>query len=250
MARTRRAAPVGPCLSALVAALVLLVVPPASSRADVITLTSGNNPLTDVIVTPLTGSQSIRVSGYEPGNNYLGEGYNLKSTGNLTTYNGKDFIINKQFGPDRSDRITMELSFPISNISFDYEIFPNGNVPNGTGLDPARTRNWPDFTFKADGNLIFRTLALMPPPNSPSWNNAAEKSPQFIGSSGLITFDSPVTKLEFIDWPPTIGVNNIQFNFPTIQETPVPEPASLAAFSLVLAAGWGVHRLRRRSHAS
>ena len=208
-----------------------------------------SNPYPDVFLGNIPSGGSLSVSGasYQSGTGYVGEGYvvgpkvgNTVTPLNLKAYNGMNFLINSG-----SDRITVTSSFPIYSISFDYEIFPNGNMANGTGVNPATNPNWPDFTFKADGTVLLRTLASMPGTNglysnSPVHPNSLELAPQFIGSSGTILIPGGATKLEFIDWPPTIGINNVNIN-----ANAVPEPTSLAALSVMLVAGLGLRRANR-----
>jgi len=135
----------------------------------------------------------------------------LATNGTLQNSNGKDVI-----------RIT--FPFAVKSASFDFEIFPNMDAEGLT--DPTDPR-WPDFTFRADGNIIFRRLGELPP-GSPD--------PQLLAQSGLITFAGGVSTLEFIDWPPTIGIDNLQVNGGQEIQAVVPEPASLLVFA-ILAAG-------------
>jgi hypothetical protein len=229
----------------------------APMRSPTITVTD-NTTLPGVFTSEVPAGGSIVVKGYST-LQYDGEGYvvgekngNVFTPWNLTTYNGLPYIINDKFGPSRSDRITMEFSFPIYSISFDYQIFPNANVANGTDKDPATTPGWPDFTFKADGELVFRALGVMPgqegAPYTSSKNKKVETAPQLVASSGIWYFPDGVTKLEFIDWPPVIGVNNIQFNFGPFNNPPssnLPEPGSLAAMCACALGAWWVTRRRR-----
>lgn len=93
-------------------------------------------------------------------------------------------------------------------VSFDYEIFPD-------------VTNAPDFTFYAynGASLVatFHTLGVTPnttdgnSTHSPTDNTETNK--QFIGTyagSSVITF----TRLEFHDWPATIGVDNLKIATP------------------------------------
>src|SRR5262249_46811497 len=53
-----------------------------------------------------------------------------------------------------SDRITIHFARPVYAASFDYEIFPNGQVRDGTRTAPSL---YPDFTFVADGQTLLHT---------------------------------------------------------------------------------------------
>jgi hypothetical protein len=108
-------------------------------------------------------------------------------------------------------------------------------MPDGTGHNTSHP-NWPDFSFRADGDLVFRTFGIMPgeqgtfahsPASGPNHN---ELAPQFLGTSGTWHFPNGVTQLEFIDWPRTIGIDNLVLGV-GIQQ--IPEPAS----GLLLGAG-------------
>lgn len=144
-----------------------------------------------------------------------------------------------------TDRITMVFPFPIYSASFDFEIFPDG------------TGNWPDFTFKADGTTMSHVLGVLPGqsgtyPHSPdSGPNALEPVPQLLGSMSF-SFPNGVTKLEFIDWPDRIAIDDLQVNStppppPTLLAAAAPEPISLALWvgGLAGAAALGWRRRRR-----
>ncbi len=138
-------------------------------------------------------------------------------------------------------QITMTFSFPIYLGSFDYEIFPDGTCPRETCAEA----NWPDFSFEADDVLQFRTLGIVPgtegtyahsPRSGPIRN---ERAPQFLGMSSLWLFPDGVTKLEFIDWPRHIGIDNLHIDDDKGRGTEgppvVPEPTSLFLMTTGLA---------------
>lgn len=154
---------------------------------------------------------------------------------------------------DGSSQISQEISIKINGIvitaaSFDYEIFPDGTCPqlnaSNCGGNPVNGiyPNQPDFDFEAgtnsngtdslvtgfgtngtqygvtpgttDGNAIHS-------PNSGS--GGTDVAPQYIGTwSGSL---NNVNELDFIDWPATIGIDNLVITYTTTQhQTPVPEP--------------------------
>jgi hypothetical protein len=127
-----------------------------------------------------------------------------------------------------SDRITMHFARPIYAVSFDYEIFPNAQVRDGTRTDPHL---YPDFTFKADGLTLLHTVAVLPGTagtfaHSPaSGGGLDELAPQFLGHADLV-FSGGVTTLEFVDWPVKVGIDNLEVNFTQVAHAP--EPSSLA----------------------
>ena len=139
------------------------------------------------------------------------------------------FLVN----PSTTDRITMLFNFPIYEVSFDYEIFPDATTPDWHNSNPANA-SWPDFTFKADNATVFYTDGLAPGAggtlsHSPfSGPVANELAPQFLGQSGTWTFANGVTKLEFVDWPVRIGIDNLRLT----DWRPVPEPSSLVLVGL------------------
>jgi hypothetical protein len=196
--------------------------------------------------------------------NYDGEGHVVGPNGVAKTLNSIEN--NKAFlttMPNVSSEIVFQFATTkIYKISFDYEIFPDGTTSNGlTSPPPPANTNWPDFTFKADGQQIFHTYGAVPghtqsanngnPYANPyagtygvggytkSANSSTELSPQFVGYTGDIFFPNGVQKLEFIDWPPRIGIGNIH-----LETSSVPEPASLILMSCGLA-GLAIGAIRR-----
>jgi hypothetical protein len=144
-----------------------------------------------------------------------------------------------------SSQITMKFSgFTINgSASFDYEIFPNGTctaLPCGS--------NTPDFKFEAGTNsngtdpfvTTFGTngtqLGVTPGTTNGNTNNSqlstSEASPQFIGTwSGSL---SNVNELDFVDWPETIGVDNLSVSWNTGTQSPVPEPFSVVLLGTIV----------------
>lgn len=134
------------------------------------------------------------------------------------------FLINSDL-----DRIIMQFNFPIYSVSFDYEIFPDGTCPQaGLSCGPT-SANWPDFTFRADGDFQFRTLGINPAVSGPYQHSPHsgpllnERAPQYLGVSGEYLFSNGVSRLAFIDWPRMIGIDNLRIN----DRTSIPEPSSI-----------------------
>jgi len=161
-------------------------------------------------------------------------------TGKVTT---DTFIANTS---DGSSQISQEIIIKFSGftingtVSFDYEIFPDGSCtsltfsgcggkPNKAGIYP----NQPDLTFAVNGNVntpVFVTYGVTPgttngnAKHSPVSGSKAELAPQYIGTwSGTLT---NVNELDFVDWPATIGVDNLSY------QTPEPSVIELCAILL------------------
>ena len=207
------------------------------------------------ILSVLHPGGSVAVSGAGAEKDYNGDGHAVgpisrsavisrtlgNTNGNIAHPSPLDtYLINSS-----SNRITMLFSFPIYSVSFDYEIFPDGTCSVAGSDCFLSSSNWPDFTFEADDTVQFRTRGINPSVTGPFSHSPAsglvnsERAPQFLGLSGGYSFPSGVSKLEFIDWPRRIGIDNLQIQDQNI----VPEPSSL----LLLASGLlGLARFRRK----
>ena len=174
----------------------------------------------------------------------------LGKTNNLISGTVDTFIANTSDSASQiSSEIYLDFSLGtgvmISSASFDYEIFPDGG--------PEQP---PDFTFEAGSNTNGTDAAVTSfgangtqygvTPSSSGSDGSSTKSPdgsrensaQYIGTwSGSL---SNVTELDFIDWPATIGIDNL-----SITTDPVPEPSSvILLFTIMLGIGL---MARRRS---
>jgi hypothetical protein len=206
----------------------------------------------------LSGGASVVVSGAVASNSYDGDGHVIgpgngstsltlgTSDGGTAHLSTKDLFITNI--ANSSTEIKMVFTgLSILNVSFDYEIFPDGTCATGHNCGS----NWPDFTFDANGNVVFHTLATQPANHShspASGSSSTELAPQFLGQSGTINFASGVSTLEFLDWPATIGIDNLVITYdPHGPSTPIPEPVSFALAGTGLI---GIYFLRRRKPGS
>lgn len=161
--------------------------------------------------------------------------------------------------------------FVIDSVQFDYEIFPDGTCTrlNATYCGGAAVNgiypNQPDFTFSTNLGQVFHYYALTPgsgasgPAGNPSASaythspisgaSSVERAPQLIGNTGLlVTGVAGATTLTFMDWPATIGIDNLVINYHRSSGfTPVPEPGTIGLLGLGVAAM--VYRQRRKLRA-
>jgi hypothetical protein len=144
---------------------------------------------------------------------------------------------------DSSHSVSSEISLVFSGLTinstgFDFEIFPDGS-----------SQQPPEFTFTAGTSGIdspvtaFGTggtvTGVLPATGtngsnelSPASGGGIEQSAQYIGTwSGSL---GGVTDLNFIDWPATIGVDNLSINYDGPPQ-PTPEPASIFLLGTVAA---------------
>lgn len=124
------------------------------------------------------------------------------------------------WGSNGDDKIVFVFRDPIYSISFDWEIFPNGNCNQ---CAPGSS-NYPDFSLRAgvQGSATYTNYAASLFPVS-----APNGYPQGLGHFST-TFATGVTRLEFVDWPVMIGIDNLDPNR-------VPEPGALSLIGLALA---------------
>ena len=223
-----------------------------NNNADIDTV---QKHMSGVLSSTLGAGNSVTVTGAKASKTYNGDGHVVGPTVNGI---GKSLTLGTSDGADpyrsttdtflhnisTQDRIVMQFSgFLIYSVSFDYEIFPDGSCPNynKAACDSTSDPNWPDFTFEADDVLIFKNYGVKPgtSPGAPYTKSpamSAETAPQFLGQSGTI-FLPGVTKLEFIDWPSTIGIDNLVVN--------TPEPGATVVLLGIALVGLGGFRYRR-----
>lgn len=205
------------------------------------------------LLAQLGAGNTVAVTGSKADHSYNGDGHVVgpgngstsltlgNSDGGVQNANSKDNFIDNVSG---ITEIMMTFNFKICGISFDYEIFPDGTCTTGVNCGV----NQPDFSVLADGTLVFGKILGVQPgnpgapylhsPNSGSVNN--ERAPQFLGQSGYIPLNG-VKKLEFVDWPATIAVDNLKIS------NQVPEPASIVLLgSSLLVAMTAMRRKTRK----
>jgi len=176
------------------------------------------------------------------------DGATASNTNSVVNSTYDTFIANTNDASSQiSNQITMKFSgFTINgSASFDYEIFPDGsctalpcgsNTPdfefeagtNSNGTDPAVT------SFGTNGTQYGVTPGTTNGNTNNSPNSSSEATPQYIGTwSGSLSNDN---ELDFVDWPATIGVDNLMISWtPTGGQSQVPDPASVLLFGTVVA---------------
>ncbi len=238
---------------------------PARATAAAIVVTPPSLIATfDFNASPMNGNQyavnglGITLStGFARESGYTGDGhvvgrvingtfvpYTLGTTDGGVAHGGDNdgFLVNR--GRDRFD---ITFSQRVYSVAFDYEIFPNA-----TDAPPAR----PDLTVKAyDGTtLVFskRYVGAFPSETGllRSRVSSNEQYAQLLGSDGF-TFANGITRLEIIDWPVTVGIDNLYANGNAPVSAPTPEPASAFTWLLCVGAfGGAAFWLNRRRTAA
>ena len=213
---------------------------------------------------------SVLVTGAVADQTYNGEGYVVGNNGkSLTLGTSNDATSNSSQTPsstyntflattnDSSQQISTEITMQFSGFtingsaSFAYEIFPNGSCPvlNAARCGGAAVGgiypNQPDFEFKAGTSSTQSPVtsfgtngfqygvtpsATGSDGSSTTGPNGTIVAPQYIGTWSTTTALNGDRQLDFIDWPATIGIDNL-----TISYTNTPEPASIALLGALVA---------------
>lgn len=186
-----------------------------------------------------------------PGSITLGNSNGCTVDGAGCTAGGNDaYIRNNSLGLSGdpvSDVISMTFTGQVfSQAAFDYEIFPDGSCPALGNCGGTGNPNTPDLIFKAGSNTV-ATLYGVAPGTGGTYSRSplgAESAPQALGT-GSWTFAS-ASSFQFVDWPATIGIDNLVLTSSASQNPAVPEPGSIA---LLLTTVTGCYFIRKRQKA-
>jgi len=166
---------------------------------------------------------------------------------------------------DSGSQLSQQITLQFKNItgltvnSFDSEVFPDVSCSQldsthcGGSQSGGHYPNQPDLIFEAGNNTngsdpTVATFWGVTPgttngtaTHSPlSGSSSTEKAPQAIGTwSGSLT---GVSELDFVDWPATIGMDNLNVSF----YVPNPEPASVFLFATAAVGAGLLFRKRAR----
>jgi hypothetical protein len=237
----------------------------ASVQADTITFGFGslnngasNSQIQTFMNSLLPTGASVTVTGAVASNTYNGDGHVTGSGTGTSSYtlaqldpaNNGTFIKNDT--DHSSNEIKMVFSgLTISNISFDFEIFPDGTCPSLSSCGGPSHPNLPDLTVVSNGSRQVAEYFGVVPGQVGSYNTSYihspasgqfsnELAPQLLGSSGTLDLPAGTTQIEFKDWPATIAINNLKID-------PVPEPSTMTLLASGLIGLGAVLRRRTRS---
>ena len=139
----------------------------------------------------------------------------------------------------------------ISSFSFDFQIFPDGTCPQLDGVGHTTScgvnnANLPDLEIWSGDNATgthFGTLFGVAPNTAGTYkyslNNATgsgETAPQLLGTATYtVAAGTNISTLDFMDWPETIGIDNLVVNFIPPKVNHIAEPPTIALLVFGLA---------------
>ena len=185
---------------------------------------NANNAAVQTYMNGVLGAgTSVAVTGSTATNTYDGEGHVIGPAGVPVTLGTGDGGVQHGGANDTflftfsTTQIQMLFTgLTVSNISFDYQIFPDDTCSVGA------CSAFPDFTFKTStdnfataGNTTqwLHSFGAFPvDPNDQSPLSANEKAAQLAPQTVSFALGAGVNGLRFIDWPPTIGIDNVCIN--------------------------------------
>jgi PEP-CTERM motif len=134
---------------------------------------------------------------------------------------------------DSSSQLANEISFQfkgltITGASFNFEAFPSASG-SGFEFEAGNNTNGTDSVIFSQGGVT-PSGSGSDGSSTRSTNDNPETNAQYIGSWSDIsggTGPLSATELDFVDWPPTIGIDNLTITF-TDAPSGVPEPGSVA----------------------
>jgi hypothetical protein len=149
--------------------------------------------------------------------------YNDASSYNTKTKGPDEFIMNDDFGlysSSQSINITFNAPLAVGTVvSYDWEIFADDTCasPSCTPL--------PDLEFEA-GGVLEQTFV---------GSRIAGYDPQAMGTTSF-TLTAATNLLQWFDWPPEIGIDNLTITPPLLKTVPEPSPLALMGLALALLA--------------
>jgi hypothetical protein len=203
---------------------------------------------------PGTGSRSLTLgtaaSSLGVGNNTLASGSTttsaLTASGTYNTFLATTSDAGVNCGAECEISLVFNGLTLNSITGFNYEIFPDG------------TGQTPDLTLSTGSGLGtpisgFGTggTKLGVSPGTTNGNSTlsplgTETSLQYIGAWTTSLNVAGASELNFVDWPNTVGFDNLQFSYTTTTTTSsVPEPGSVVLLATVAAAFAMKRRMRR-----
>jgi len=205
---------------------------------------------------PGTGSRSLTLG---TAANSLGAGNNTLAGGSTTTSALTASGTYNTFLATTSDAgvncgAECEISLVFTGLTlnsitgFNYEIFPDGTTqqPPDLTLSTGSGLGTPISGFGTGGTKLGVT------PGTTNGNSTlsplgTETSLQYIGAWTTSLNVAGASELNFVDWPNTIGFDNLQFTYNTPGTPSVPEPGSMVLLATVAAGLFVTKRRMRRA---